>query len=267
MFRKLTQKNSTIGKLILITLFFYLPILTAQLFLKKAGSSDNTFIVLYFSLSTILINVLLISYAVKRKKVESFMIQKDLKQLRLSFLPIAFVSTLALFFVVDPLDQILPSSRIHLNYLEQLMQLKTYSFLVIVVIVPILEEILFRGIILRNLLHKFSPFRAIAISAFFFAAIHFNLAQLVTGFIGGSFLGYIFWQTQSLLACISVHIIYNALSFFSYHTLRTDFSIESAIDNTPVYLILYLAAALTLAFSILFIYKTNYTKHINSGNL
>ncbi len=265
--RKLTLKNFTIGKLILITLFFYLPILTTQLIFKQAGPSNNIFIVLYLSLSTILVNVLLISYAVKRKNFESFMIQNDLKQLRLSFLPVAFVSTLALFFVVDPLDQILPSSKIHLNYLEELMRLKTYSFIVIVVIVPILEEILFRGIILRDLLHKFSPFRAIAISALLFAAIHFNLAQLVTGFIGGLFLGYLFWQTKSILTCISAHMVYNAFSFFSYHFLRTNFSIESAIDNTPIYLILYLAAALTLAFSILFIYKTNYTKHINSTNL
>src|SRR5258708_191556 len=51
-----------------------------------------------------------------------------------------------------------------------------------VVVGPLTEEILFRGIVLRGLLGRWTAWPAIVTSAALFAAMHFNLAQVPVAF-------------------------------------------------------------------------------------
>jgi hypothetical protein len=83
----------------------------------------------------------------------------------------------------------------------------------VAVVVPICEEIIFRGMILRGLLARYQPLKAILLSALFFGAFHMNLPQFVNAFLIGLFLGYLYFKTHSLLFCISVHACNNAISF------------------------------------------------------
>lgn len=77
---------------------------------------------------------------------------------------------------------------------------------------PILEELMFRGAITRELLRKFRPGMAIVISGLLFGLIHFNPVQSVFGFLAGMLLAWLYWRTRSVVPCIVVHVLNNALS-------------------------------------------------------
>lgn len=78
---------------------------------------------------------------------------------------------------------------------------------------PVLEEIIFRGIIQKGLMNKgMKPGRAIFISALIFGAIHFTPWQFVGGLLMGAILGYAYYKTGSLLSSILLHSFNNVVS-------------------------------------------------------
>lgn len=77
------------------------------------------------------------------------------------------------------------------------------------VLAPVLEEMLFRGIVLRGFLARFPRWYAIAASAILFGAAHLNLQQFCVGLVLGLVLGWIHARTRSLLPCIALHAGYN----------------------------------------------------------
>lgn len=84
----------------------------------------------------------------------------------------------------------------------------------IALIAPIFEEIIFRGIFLKQLLKRYSPFIAITFSALLFGIMHLNLHQAVNGFVLGIVLGIIFHKTGSVLLCMAAHMANNLFAFF-----------------------------------------------------
>lgn len=87
-------------------------------------------------------------------------------------------------------------------------------FIMLVISAPILEEIIFRGIIQKGLINNgSSPKKAIFIAAIFFAVVHGNPWQFVGAILLGSFLGYIYHVTKSLLVPILLHAFNNGLSY------------------------------------------------------
>jgi membrane protease YdiL (CAAX protease family) len=89
--------------------------------------------------------------------------------------------------------------------------LALYGF-VVVVIPPIVEEMLFRGVVLQSL-KRYGEGFAIVVSAFFFALYHGNLIQIVFAFLAGLALGFVVVRTGSLLPSILIHCVNNAVSF------------------------------------------------------
>ena len=256
MFTNSPSKSSTLSVIVRLFLFgvvFYLPCLSLIFFGHKT-TDFSTLKIIYVSSATIFIHLFIITYAITRSK-EPFDFIRQLIPIPLSFLPLTIVGTFAIVFLIDPFEQFLPISQNYQQYLTGLLQMKVYSFIVVVLVLPILNEILFRGIILKNFLKSYSPIKAILLSSLFFAIIHFNVGQVITAFISGIFLSYLYWQTSSLALCFIVHILYNGVAYFAFHLLNSQFSIESAISNTPVYLALYFLAAITLASCILIIHR------------
>lgn len=81
----------------------------------------------------------------------------------------------------------------------------------LVIVAPVTEELLFRGIILRGLLKRHRPAMAIILSALLFATLHVNPWQLIPTFIIGAALGWFYWRTGSLWLCVLGHAINNGL--------------------------------------------------------
>lgn len=79
----------------------------------------------------------------------------------------------------------------------------------VVVIPPIVEEMMFRGMILQGL-RRFGEGFAVVASAALFGLYHGNLAQTVFAFLCGLVLGFVVIRTNSLLPSILIHAINNA---------------------------------------------------------
>lgn len=79
------------------------------------------------------------------------------------------------------------------------------------VLAPILEEMLFRGIILRSFLHQYGRWAAIVGSAALFGLAHMNIYQFAAALVLGIIAGWLYERTRSLLPCIALHAAYNGL--------------------------------------------------------
>ena len=92
-----------------------------------------------------------------------------------------------------------------------------WGYLTIGLLAPLSEEIVFRGAILRALLSRLSPVKAIIISALFFMLIHMNPAQMPHAFLIGLLLGWMYWRTGSILPGIAYHWANNSIAYVLYN--------------------------------------------------
>lgn len=87
------------------------------------------------------------------------------------------------------------------------------SFLLLVVIPPVVEEFLCRGVVLRAMLARWNPVWAIVTSALIFGAIHLNPWQFVYATWIGLVIGWAYLRTRSLGLCMLMHAVNNAASW------------------------------------------------------
>lgn len=109
---------------------------------------------------------------------------------------------------------IVPSKNIFNTYMQNATIINTIVISIQVIIIgPVIEELIFRKILLGKLLEKFSnrPIKAIVYSALIFGIVHLNIIQGVAAFGGGIILGLIYYYTNSIKATIFAHILNNFL--------------------------------------------------------
>ncbi len=114
-----------------------------------------------------------------------------------------------------------PMSDSDQRMFQQMMTGGFGTLLVVGLIGPVLEEMLFRGIFLRSFLNQYSRTRAIVLSSLIFGAAHFNVYQFVVGFFVGLLLGWLYERTRSLWPCIVFHVAYNSLLIWLGDTIDT----------------------------------------------
>lgn len=127
-------------------------------------------------------------------------------------------------------------------------------FLLVSFFAPIIEEILFRGIIQKGMINNgVKPRTAILISAFVFGFIHFNPWQFVGAFLLGIVLGVVYFKTKSLLMSILLHSFNNTIAAIMMKYYDT----ESFSDllHIPEYAVLLIGIVIFAVFYYLFMYK------------
>lgn len=92
--------------------------------------------------------------------------------------------------------------------------IKTATIISAVALAPIVEELLFRGLLLPALARWLnSQWKAVLLTGFVFGAIHFPLFHNIPALIVfGTILGYVYVRTRSLTLVILIHFIFNAKS-------------------------------------------------------
>ncbi|MDZ4994628.1 CPBP family intramembrane metalloprotease [Clostridium perfringens] len=120
---------------------------------------------------------------------------------------------LSLIDIQLPLDQSLPSTN--------------YSKLIYVIILaPILEELMFRGVILNRLSKWFNITASIIISSILFGILHFEKV-IIVAFIFGICMCVLYLKTQNIFVSIYVHICNNLVA-----SLPEIFSLFSSSSNS-----------------------------------
>jgi membrane protease YdiL (CAAX protease family) len=152
-------------------------------------------------------------------------------------IPIGAFCLLGTQLFLDPITSLVPSSELLNKMLLETVHQPIPYFFMIVVAAPILEELLFRGLILDGFLKNYKPQYAILGSAFLFGVVHGNLPQGIGAFLAGILIGWIYWKTGSILAGIFIHLINNLVSFISVIlTSESELfnSMSESIEN-PIY--------------------------------
>jgi membrane protease YdiL (CAAX protease family) len=127
--------------------------------------------------------------------------------------------TIAMGFVGEQIAYLVPGSEALEELMQDMLFPSVFTLITIVILAPLLEELLFRGVMLKGFLKHMSPAQSIFWSALLFGGVHMIPAQAVSAFVAGLLIGWLYYRTRSLWPCIFVHFINNLLSysFFLYY--------------------------------------------------
>lgn len=132
-------------------------------------------------------------------------------------IPLYFGTVALLVGLASPVAASIPMPESAQEVMRTLVsQTGVFAFLEFVLIAPLLEELIFRGVILDGLLRRYSPLKSILVSSVIFGLAHLNPWQFVTGFVLGCFMGWVYLRSGSLAGCVLIHMSAN----FSGYLLR-----------------------------------------------
>lgn len=120
--------------------------------------------------------------------------------------------------LVSALEYIFPLSQWEEQAFAQMVADSLGAIVATCILAPVLEEMLFRGVLLRSFLNQHQRWPAIAASALFFGAAHFNIYQFVLAFLLGLVLGWLYERSRSLIPCIALHATLNTWILLSAHS-------------------------------------------------
>jgi hypothetical protein len=171
-----------------------------------------------------------IVYSIRKSKTNYNSFNLTIENARI--IPLVIVGTIALLFgIISPIGNLIPMPEsIKKALMDFGSQTGIFAFFLMVIAAPILEELIFRGIILDGLLKKYSSTKSILISSLLFGLVHLNPWQFVTGLIIGIFSGWVYYRTRSLSFSIIIHAAANLSGFL----MRYFIDIDSSMDDTLV---------------------------------
>ena len=113
--------------------------------------------------------------------------------------------------VLEPLLSLFPQT--YLDMLKDTAGSGGWAVLTLVIVAPIVEEVLFRGIVQETVTRQYGAWRGLLVASAIFGIIHFIPQQVINAFFAGLVLGYIYLKTGSLIPVIMIHAINNAIAY------------------------------------------------------
>ena len=154
--------------------------------------------------------------------------------------------------------ELVPLPDINSDILGEVMGSR-WGYLSVCILAPLVEELVFRGAILRALLQGFSNhWVAIALSALLFALVHLNPAQMPHAFCLGLLLGWMYYRTHSIIPGIMVHWVNNTLAY----AVCNIFPNAEDIKVVDLFGGDYTRVALSVVFSLLIFIPAIYQLHL-----
>ena len=213
---KISFYESGFFKGLSIVLFFIIinDIISIPIFkLKELNGGIYSLIKIILSIVVTSISILIMN------KIFSYPTNTQNSKLKFSKRDFMFIALLILGYRIffdgnlSYLLDLIPDPEIS-KYFNELFNLDPiYMTFVVIIIGPLQEEFINRGIILNGLLKKYSNKAALIISALIFAIMHLNFQQGINAFILGLFFGYIYIKTKSIYLTIFAHFCNNLLVF------------------------------------------------------
>lgn len=158
--------------------------------------------------------------------------------------------------VIEPLLSLFPTEAY-----EEVMQgigLGGWAILSAVVAAPILEEVLFRGLVFESCGERFGKGVGLILSALLFGVIHVVPVQMINAFVVGLILGYVYLKTRSLVSVIIIHAINNAIAyaFSALFGAAANVTLRDLIPNEFFYWLLYGLSTLLFVWAMWRLIKT-----------
>lgn len=154
-------------------------------------------------------------------------------------------ATIGMSIISESVVSLIPMPQAVADFFAKMVQLDLPGYLTVGIAAPILEELIFRGVILKGFLKKYNPTRAIIYSSLLFGIAHLNPWQFVAAFMAGIAIGWVYYKTKSIWPAIFIHFANNSFSFYigyKYNDINTSFyDLSGGFIN---YLILILSSLL-----------------------
>lgn len=110
---------------------------------------------------------------------------------------------------------------------------------------PLSEELIFRGVVMKTGLKKFSFFTVNIIQAALFGMFHMNVVQGLYTFFVGLCLGYVAYRTKGIKTSYLLHLVYNICGVFGMVNIFESGSILAFAGLVATFAIFYMALHLT----------------------
>ena len=166
--------------------------------------------VIFYLYGNISVVLLLLYYAFNLEN-KFVLNKKDIKRTLkyfVAFLPVIFIMSFLCKLMLFEYEEQKMVVEIKKNFYNNLF----FNFFLIIIVAPIIEEIVFRGLFYKTL-KNFIPFvQASIISSLIFAIIHENILSLTILFLLSLYLTWIYERTNSILYSILTHSIFNFLN-------------------------------------------------------
>jgi uncharacterized protein len=152
-----------------------------------------------------------------RKKEENFWTRCKFKRITSRDMVNVIIATMALSFISSGFIYL--TQNIFKDY-EQISQTmvgglnSVFGIIIIIILIPIFEELLFRGMIFNELRKNLNVPAAIILQALIFGIAHGNIAQGTYAFLMGIVAGFIYVCTKSIWSNIILHISFNLFGTF-----------------------------------------------------
>ncbi|MBT3209013.1 MAG: CPBP family intramembrane metalloprotease [Bacteroidetes bacterium] len=173
----------------------------------------------------------LIVHRIKKKRTGLSNYNFDFSSVKIIML--VFIAIIAIQIgIISPFVNLIPMPEfMEKIFLELANQNGVFSFIAIVIAAPVLEELIFRGIILDGLLKKYSPVKSIIISSLLFGIVHLNPWQFLGAFIFGIFSGWIYYRTNKLILTIIMHFANNFLAFVAIYFFDEETMMDKSLTE------------------------------------
>ncbi|WP_185855502.1 type II CAAX endopeptidase family protein [Blattabacterium cuenoti] len=203
---------------------------------------------------------LLISYRARKK---NFVINFSMKMSPWYIYILLFFMMLGIIIVNELFTSLIPREGPLLGnmykeieeFLKEEIKNPIPFFSTTVLLAPICEEILFRGIILNGMLkNNIHPLKAILFSSFLFGITHMNPWQFIGGFFIGNLIGFVYYITSSIINCILLHVFNNGFALFTMILfMKYEINIPEKINSN--YWSIFILGIITLISGTFFLMK------------
>ncbi len=242
---KSTLQSFGIVGLVFVAMILFYPVQTA---LNDSIGLSPSFLIYY----TLAMGApLLVLHFLKKKEegtVKYLMKPKDSAVVLL-----LIVATVALQWgVSSPIGTSIPMPEMFKEMFREMAEQMNngYGLLAVAVMAPFFEEFIFRGVMLDGLLKRKSTWAAILISAALFGLVHLNPWQFVAAMVIGTFAGWVYARTRSLIYCMIIHFTNNfgasVVMYFNEDAASMDAELQEMYGGvTNMYVII--AASIIIA--------------------
>lgn len=118
-----------------------------------------------------------------------------------------------------------------------------WAFLTLVVMAPLFEEVIFRGVILESARAKYGVMAAWLLSSLVFGLVHLHPTVVVNAFVVGLVFGFIYIKSGSLWSSIILHAVNNGIAFLLLAYGQNQTMLIDLVGNRTLYVVIYIVAA------------------------
>ena len=244
-------KNNVKKDISLILCVIYFSYLIFKIFIQKEiVRTDNSILktIYFFRIDKLLFCAPIFYYFIKTNKENKYF--KVNKKLNIT----DFITYFALIYGINIFLNLIISFVINIEGQKFIVQRPIYTDIIYAIcIAPVLEEIVFRGV-LMTYLKKYGIQTAIIVSSLFFGISHYNIYMIIPAFFIGVVLAYVSYK-YSIKYSILLHILLNIVANMS----KIVFVLKGPKEIFPLLGIIFISLfVLCLIFFIIGLKRKNY---------